>query len=74
MIFPNTIIPDASLDDESFSVDVFTCDDDGMMNVGYYDFKLNQWTFHTDTMKDYYEGGVLQPFVWMYKPENLKVS
>jgi len=58
--------------DEDFSVDVFTCDEDGLLNIGYYNFDTKRWAFHTDTMVDYYEEGIPEMnFNWMYPPPSL---
>lgn len=59
---------------ESFSVDVFTIDDLGLLNIGYYDFESQKWEFHTDTLSDMYENGELQNFIWMYPPEDFKTK
>lgn len=58
---------------ETYSYDVITCDEDGLLNIGFYDFAAQKWMFHTDTMVDYYEKGHEMNFVWIYKPKNLKV-
>lgn len=71
--YPNTEFPVQCTDLPETSVDVITCDKDGTLNIGYYNFDTQRWGFHTDTLVDYYEKGELKPFVWMYKPENLKV-
>lgn len=54
---------------ECFSVDVITCDEEGMMNIGFYSYDSCTWNFHTDTLVDYSD----MNFVWMYKPDFLKV-
>ena len=75
---PNTEFPKYAKDlkgnQEEFSVDVFTVNDDGMLNIGYYNYDTKKWGFHTDTLYDPYEGGKLMDFVWMYKPENFKTT
>lgn len=55
---------------EAFSVDVITCDEEGMMNIGFYSYDQQKWSFHTDTLVDYSD----MNFVWMYKPEFLKIN
>lgn len=55
---------------ETFSVDVITCDEKGMMNIGFYSYDLQKWSFHTDTLVDYSD----MDFVWMYKPDYLIVD
>jgi len=77
-IFKNTEYPKKSKDlrgnEEEFSVDVISCDVHGMMNLCYWNYDMNIWMFHTDTLSDPYEGGKLIEFVWMYKPTELCVS
>ena len=68
-----TDIPKLSKDNAQFSVDVITCDEDDMLNIGYYSFEDNKWHFHTETLVDYYEKGKEMNFVWMYKPNELRV-
>ena len=55
---------------EAFSVDVITYDEEGMMNIGFYSYDFQKWSFHTDTLVDYYD----MDFVWMYKPDFLKIN
>lgn len=55
---------------EGFSVDVITYDEEGMMNIGFYSYDLQKWSFHTDTLVDYSD----MDFVWMYKPDFLKIN
>ena len=55
---------------EAFSVDVITYDEEGMMNIGFYSYDLQKWSFHTDTLVDYSD----MDFVWMYKPDFLKIN
>lgn len=59
--------------EEDFSVDVITCDESGRMNLGWWNYDTKDWSFHADCLCDMTEGGVLKEFVWMYKPEELKV-
>lgn len=68
--------PERALDGEGeqeyFSVDVITCDEDGLLCIGYYNFDTGLWDFHTDTLVDYYEEGIPEmDFVWMYPPKEL---
>ena len=55
---------------EAFSVDVITYDEEGMMNIGFYSYDLQRWSFHTDTLVDYSD----MDFVWMYKPDFLRIN
>jgi len=73
-VFKNNEYPKPSNDDPVFSVDVITNDIDNLLNLAYYNFQMRMWMFHTDTLTDPYEGGELIDFVWMYRPENLKVK
>lgn len=70
--FPSSERPvrDKDLNGEELdmSVDVITINEDGMMDIGWYNYDLDDWGFHTDTLTDRPEGS----FVWMYKPENFK--
>lgn len=71
MIYSKEEVPER-VPNEEFSVDVITCDEDGMLNIGYYNFDTEKWSFHTDTMVDYYEEGIPEiNFNWMYPPEAL---
>lgn len=65
--YKNTEFPKVS-EDEDYSIDVITSTPEGMLNIGFYDFKDEVWQFHTDTLTDPYENGELQPFVWWYAP------
>ena len=38
---------------EQFSVDVITCDSDGLLNLAFYNYDTMTWSFHTDTLSDY---------------------
>jgi hypothetical protein len=75
-IFKNTEYPNKSRDlrgiEEEFSVDVTTCDKDEMLNIGYWNYDMKKWLFHTETLIDPYENNQLVDFVWMYKPKKLK--
>jgi len=77
-IFKNTDIPKESKDKkgrlEGFSVDVISCDVDGMMNLCYWDYEKERWSFLADALSDPYEGGKLIDFVWMYKPDELSLG
>ncbi len=47
---------------ELFSVDVITCDSEGLLNLGVYNYDTDTWIFHIDIPSDYnYDS-----FVWMY--------
>lgn len=57
---------------EPFSVTVITCNcgdpvDDPMINLGYYNFDMRCWLFHTDTLFDMTDVN----FVWCYPPTEL---
>lgn len=57
---------------EDFSVDVITCDEDGLLCIGFYNFDTQKWGFHSDTLVDYYEEGIPEmDFNWMYPPAEL---
>lgn len=49
---------------EQFSVDVITCDDEGLVNLGFYNYDTNSWSFHSDTVYDYTD----VDFAWVYPP------
>lgn len=74
-VFKNTEYPKRATNqkgiEEEFSVDVITFNENNMLNIGYWNYDMNKWLFHTDTLSDPYEGGRLEKFVWMYKPEFL---
>lgn len=59
-------LPKKSKDDESFSDDVFIIDENGIHGIGYYDFELSKWSFHTDTLVDYNEPGHETKWKWYY--------
>ena len=77
-IYKNDEYPKKSTDlngnEEDHSVDVITHDKDGMLNIGYWNYDMKIWMFHTDTLCDPYEGGKLVDFVWMYRPDELSVG
>lgn len=77
-IYQNTEYPKRETDlkghQESFSVDVICCDDTGLLNICFWDYDTKRWGFLADTLTDPYEKGDLVKFVWMYKPEELKVE
>ena len=50
---------------EEFSVDVLTCDSYGVLNIAFYNYDTEEWSFHADTIIDYKN----EEFVWMYAPE-----
>ena len=58
--------PKKSEDDESFSDDVMIIDENGIHGIGYYDFELLKWSFHTDTLVDYDEPGHETKWKWYY--------
>ena len=58
-------------DSSDCSVDVLTCDGNGFLNLGFYDYTYNKWSFHTDTLQNGYEK---ENFVWMYVPEELEIK
>jgi len=76
-IYKNTEHPKLSEDSEKptsdaqLSEDVFTYDQEGLMNVAYYDYDEEKWNFHTDTLIDPYENGKLFNFVWLYCPKEM---
>lgn len=51
---------------EPFSVDVITCDSEGLLNLAFYNYDTKTWSFHTDTLYDYTN----IEFVWIYAPIN----
>lgn len=55
---------------EVFSVDVITCDEDGLPNLGFYNYDTDTWSFHTDTLSDYSNVN----FVWMYIPTSKMIN
>lgn len=65
-VFDKDSIPDYSPDDRTFTEDVIVYGYD-MLNIGYYDFKSNEWKFHTDTLIDMKD----VDFKWMYAPKQL---
>ena len=73
-IYGKQEIPQQSKDDPDFSEDVITCDEGGLLNIGFYSYKENKWSFHTDTLVDYCEKGHEMEFVWMYRPTELQVK
>lgn len=52
---------------EQFSVDVITCDKSGLINLGFYNYDMEKWSFHTDTLQNYDN----VEFVWIYAPKGL---
>lgn len=77
-IFNNTTYPKRSKDlkgnEKEFSVDVFSCDTSGVLNIAYWNFDTEKWAFHTDTIVDPYEDGKIMDFTWMYAPKELILS
>lgn len=49
---------------EKFSVDVITCDKEGLLNLAFYNYDTKEWSFHSDTLIDYKD----VDFVWIYPP------
>lgn len=70
--YQNTEHPIVSSDDPDYSVDVITYSKEGLLNIGFYDFKDEVWKFHTETLSDPYEDGKPQPFIWFYLPKEIK--
>lgn len=52
-------------DGEQYSVDVLTCDGDGLLNIAFYNYDTEEWSFHAETMHD----SKKVEFIWMYAPE-----
>jgi len=75
--YNNTDFPIRSKDlngnPEEHSVDVITSNESGMLNIGFYNFDMKKWMFHTDTLTDPYEGGKLENFIWIYPPRILNL-
>ena len=75
--YKNTEFPILSKDlkgnPEEHSVDVITSDEDGMLNIGFYNYDMKKWLFHTDTLYDPYEDGELKHFIWIYPPRILNL-
>ena len=69
-VYEKTEYPVLSKDNDC-SVDVLTCDGDGFLNLGFYDYTYNIWCFHTDTLRENYEK---VDFVWMYVPKELEIK
>lgn len=65
--FTQDHFPIKSSDDPDYSVDVFTMNEDGMINTAYYHFEDKGWYFHGDTLYDM-EG---QKFTWIYPPPEM---
>jgi hypothetical protein len=65
--------PKASNDDLTFSEDVIIMTEDGLLNIGYYDFKDDKWKWHTETLVDMEEivDGKPVDFAWIYPPSIL---
>lgn len=71
--FP-TELPVSSKDDPNYSVDVFTCDEEGLHGLAYYVFEDKEWHFHTDTLVDYNEKGNETKWKWCYPPFTFEQS
>ena len=55
---------------ESHSVEVFTCDASGLLNLAFYDYDSEIWCFHAETVNNYDD----MDFVWMYPPKDLFIK
>lgn len=64
-IYKNTEFP-RRVKNEKFSEDVIAFYENDVLYISYYNFDTREWNFH-------YEDGILMDFVWMYKPEELKL-
>lgn len=51
-----------------FSIDVYVIDENGLHSIGFYNFDLEEWNFHTDTLIDYNEVENKTKWVWYYPP------
>lgn len=51
-------------DTEDFSVTVLTYHENGVNNLGFYNFDSEDWSFFTDSDNEYKDS----EFVWMYPP------
>lgn len=59
----SNIIPTRSVEDKNLSEDVIIiCNKTGMLNIGYYNFEKNKWSFYID-----FE--IPDKFTWYYKPK-----
>jgi hypothetical protein len=75
--FPRTIFPKRATnldgtEEEPFSVSVVTvnCGDspeDPLINLGYYNFDMECWYFHSDTLIDMEKVN----FIWFYVPQEI---
>lgn len=66
--------PEMSSDDPTISVDVIACTEDGLLNIGYFNFQDDKWYWHTDTLVDVEElneDGEPVQFNWIYPPKEL---
>lgn len=52
------------------SVDVFTQNVDGILNIAFYDYDYGIWNFHISGFNENNNGELLD-FVWMYRPKDL---
>lgn len=77
-IYKNTEYPKKDQDlkgvELEHSVDVITIDCNDMLNIGWWNYDTKKWSFHTETLVDYYEGEKLRDFVWIYRPNELIVK
>lgn len=65
-VFDKSVVPDYCKDDNTFTTDVIIYGNE-LLNIGYFDYKSNEWKFHTDTLIDMKE----IDFKWMYAPKAL---
>lgn len=72
-VFDPNSKPIESEDDKMLSVDVCCIDEEGLHNLGYYNFEENKWKFHTDTLVDYFEKGNETKWWWYYPVVTKKV-
>jgi hypothetical protein len=65
--------PEPSPDDPSFSVDVIVMTKDGVLNIGFFNYDLDKWLWHTDTSVDMEEliDGEPVEFNWIYPVKEL---
>lgn len=66
--------PDPNPENIEVSQDVIVYTEDGLLNIGFFDYLNEKWSFHTDTLIDMDEtgdDGKPVQFNWMYAPEEL---
>ena len=69
-VFQNTELPKRRDDDSDLSVSVITYNKEGLLNIASYSYELNCWLFLTDELDERFNQ---EGFVWMYKPDCLKI-